>query len=110
MDRKLRIYVDTSVIGGCCDDEFSEWSNRLMGEFRIALHAPVISPMTQAEISRAPRDVQDILLELIDHGCQVISETDESLDLAEEYLRAGILPKTFEDDARHIAVATINNR
>jgi hypothetical protein len=25
--KKLRIYIDTSVIGGCFDAEFSEWSN-----------------------------------------------------------------------------------
>ncbi len=23
--KKTRIYVDTSVIGGCCDPEFQEW-------------------------------------------------------------------------------------
>lgn len=27
---KFRIYVDTSVIGGCLDDEFSKDSNRLL--------------------------------------------------------------------------------
>lgn len=27
--KRLRIYIDTSVIGGCFDPEFSEWSNSL---------------------------------------------------------------------------------
>ena len=26
---KLKIYIDTSVIGGCFDDEFSYYSNQL---------------------------------------------------------------------------------
>ncbi len=30
---KQRIYVDTSVIGGCLDDEFSKWSVQLFEEF-----------------------------------------------------------------------------
>ena len=34
MERKLRIYIDSSVIGGCYDDEFKEWSNQLIDEFR----------------------------------------------------------------------------
>ena len=28
--RKFRVYVDTSVIGGCLDEEFSQDSNRLL--------------------------------------------------------------------------------
>jgi len=32
--RKQRIYVDTSVIGGCFDPEFEVWSNGLIDDFR----------------------------------------------------------------------------
>ncbi len=28
-----RVYVDTSVIGGCLDDEFKDYSNLLFKEF-----------------------------------------------------------------------------
>jgi hypothetical protein len=34
MEKKLKIYLDTSVIGGCYDEEFSEWSNLLFEEFK----------------------------------------------------------------------------
>jgi hypothetical protein len=30
----LRVYIDTSVIGGCFDAEFVSWSNGLMQDFR----------------------------------------------------------------------------
>ncbi len=32
--RKKRIYIDTSVIGGCFDTEFEKWSNLLFEEFK----------------------------------------------------------------------------
>ena len=32
--KKSRIYVDTSIIGGCCDPEFQEWSNGLLLDFQ----------------------------------------------------------------------------
>ena len=32
--KKLRIYVDTSVIGGCYDPEFKVWSDALIEDFR----------------------------------------------------------------------------
>lgn len=109
MKKKLRIYIDTSVIGGCYDDEFKIWSNQLMEEFKIDLHSPVISEITQAEIIKAPNEVKSILLKLMDYDCELISETEESIKLAQKYIEAGILSENFENDARHIAVATIGN-
>jgi len=109
MKRKLRIYIDTSVIGGCCDNEFSEWSNRLIKDFKRGLYVPVISEITEAEISKAPQEVHDILFDLIQHKCEVILETEESIELAQQYIEAKILTANFENDARHIAVATVNN-
>jgi hypothetical protein len=29
----MKVYADTSVIGGCFDDEFKQWSNALFQEF-----------------------------------------------------------------------------
>lgn len=109
MKKKPRIYVDTSVIGGCHDDEFAEWSEQLMKEFRLGLYMPVISELTQAEISKAPEQVQDVLFDLIDAGCEVVSETNESLELAQKYIESGILSENFKNDARHIALAAVNN-
>lgn len=109
MKKKLRIYIDTSVIGGCMDDEFQEWSQKLMDEFKIGLHIPVISSITQAEISKAPEEVQNILLNILDYDCVVLLETEESMTLAHKYLKEKVVSKNFEDDARHIAVATTNN-
>ena len=109
MRRKLRIYIDTSVIGGCNDDEFNKWSNQLINEFKIGMHRPVISEITEAEITKAPQKVQDILRDLIDYNCEILIETEESIELAQKYIEAEILSKNFENDARHIAVATINN-
>ena len=45
---QLRIYVDTSVIGGCFDAEFVTWSNALMRDFRAKRLVPVLSDVTAA--------------------------------------------------------------
>lgn len=44
--KKLRIYIDTSVIGGCFDDEFAEWSNLLFEEFKAGKKIAVVSKIT----------------------------------------------------------------
>lgn len=45
-----RIYVDTSVIGGCCDYEFKEWSEGLLSDFGLGVFSLVLSSLTDAEI------------------------------------------------------------
>lgn len=49
----FRIYVDTSVLGGCFDVEFAEWSNGLMRDFRAGRLLPVLSDVTAAEVVEA---------------------------------------------------------
>lgn len=109
MKKYLKIYLDTSVIGGCFDDEFAEWSNKLMDELRQGFYAPVVSELTEAEIAQAPEQVQQVLIELLKRNCEVLIETVESMELAQKYIATGILSSNYEDDARHVALATTNN-
>lgn len=56
----LRIYIDTSVLGGCFDVEFAPWSNGLMRDFRAGRLTPVLSDVTAAEVGSAPEPVRDL--------------------------------------------------
>jgi len=49
---KFKIYIDTSVIGGCFDDEFAEYSNLLIDEFIMGKKIAVISNITLKELSK----------------------------------------------------------
>lgn len=109
MKKELKIYIDTSVIGGCYDDEFAEWSKKLIEQFKAGLYIPVVSELTEAEIGNAPEQVQNVLIDLLKSNCEVLVETEESIALAQKYINAGILSNTFEDDARHVAIATTNS-
>ena len=51
--KKLRIYVDTSVIGGCFDDRFRESSVRLFDEFRAGKKALIVSEVVADELEGA---------------------------------------------------------
>ncbi len=50
---KQRVYIDTSVIGGCEDEEFSKWSLQLFQEFRQGFKIAVISDITLRELEGA---------------------------------------------------------
>lgn len=104
---KQRIYVDTSVIGGCFDEEFSFWSNGLINDFKNSLFIPVLSEVTSAEILEAPENVRNIYLKLIKYGAELIEISEDAIILAEIYQNKKILTPKYFDDGLHIAIATI---
>lgn len=69
----------------------------------------MVSELTEAEISNAPEQIQDVLIDLLKSNCEVLVETEESIALPQKYLNAGILSNTFEGDARHVSIATTSN-
>ena len=105
---KQRIYIDTSVIGGCLDKEFSEWSLKLFKEFKSEKKIPVISDITLDEISLANENVQGIINELIDQNVEYVLSNPASEELAQAYLKEGAITKKYSEDAYHIAIATIS--
>jgi len=104
----LRIYIDTSVIGGCCDEEFAEWSLRLMQEFREGQKIAVISDITLQELEIAPEIVKSQLKDLPPDCQEYVILNEESLLLARAYLREGIVTGNYLLDAQHIAMATLS--
>lgn len=105
--KKSRIYVDTSVIGGCCDPEFQEWSNGLLLDFQNGTFLLLLSELTDAEVQNAPDEVIDVYSEFRKHTSDIIEITSEAMELADAYLNHKILTHNFRNDARPIAVATV---
>ena len=106
---KSRIYADTSVIGGCLDVKFEEGSLALFNTFKAGSTVLVISNLTIAELEAAPKAVRDVLFSVPAEHMELIEFTEEANDLAEAYLREGVVSRQSRVDAQHIATAT-NNR
>ena len=54
----MRVYVDTSVFGGCFDPGFVKSSNNLLEEFKSGSKIIVISDLTLKELEEAPLNVR----------------------------------------------------
>jgi hypothetical protein len=104
---RLRIYVDTSVIGGCLDEEFAVWSIKLFDEFRTRAKIAVVSDLTRRELEGAPRKVRDILLSLPDESLEKVLFTAEAEELALRYLKNRVVGRKHVVDAQHIAIAAV---
>ncbi len=104
---RLRIYVDTSVLGGCFDAEFAVWSNALVRDFRAARLIPVLSDVTAAEVRIAPEPVRALHQELLLLAGSVLQLTPDALALVAAYEARGILSTRYREDMLHIALATL---
>lgn len=103
----LRIYVDTSVLGGRFDDEFAPWSNGLLRDFRAGTFRPVLSEVVAAEVRPAPEAIRRTYAELITLGAEILTVKDEALQLLAMYQARKVLAQQFGNDMLHIALATV---
>jgi hypothetical protein len=105
--KRLRVYLDTSVLGGCCEPEFAPWSTGLMADFRVGTFVPVLSDLLGTEVRRAPEPVRGIHAELLGLAPGVVPVSDEALDLLALYEERSVLGSKYRADMLHIALATI---
>jgi hypothetical protein len=105
--KKPRIYIDTSVVGGCLDERFSESSHALMDRARASLAVLLVSDVLIDELGGAPDEVAAILADLPPIAIESVHTTDEALQLQDAYLAAGVVDKNAHFDALHVALATI---
>jgi len=104
---KFRIYTDTSVVGGCEDEEFAEHSIRLMESFVRGERVLVLSSLTLQELAMAPAEVRSRFSSVPEAHIETLQLGIEAQDLAEAYMSAGVLPTRMRADAQHIAIATV---
>ncbi len=106
---KEKLYFDTSVPSAYYDKRTKERMNftkefwAKVGGYELYISTLVIDELNQAE----PKSLKDRLLKLVD-GPIVLKLNDEVENLAEAYVKAGILPEKYFNDALHIAVAVVN--
>ena len=111
--KKLKIYLDTSTISHLDAPDTPEkqedtrklWEAIQAGEYEV-----FISPVVVQEISACDEPKLSFLSEQL-QAIQLteLQETDEVLELAAQYLKAGILPPKSARDRLHIAYACVYN-
>ena len=103
---RMRIYVDTSVFGGVFDEQFSVPSRRFWDNVKQGRYVILMSAVTYSEIQGAPDFVRQLIEDLPSGSCEEISIDQEIRNLAADYIAAGAVATTMENDALHVAAAT----
>lgn len=105
----MKIYIDTSVIGGCFDPEFSEWSNKLFADIRAGKATAVVSDLTLQELERAPDPVRHLVQSIPAEFLVMVELDSEARVLARRYISEGAVTSKHLVDAQHIAMATVEH-
>jgi len=105
---KQRIYIDTSVVGGYFDEEFSEATKGLFKRLEKKEIVFVISDLLDLELTGAPQNVRELLYNFSADKFERVQLTFEAIQLADAYIAEKVVGKTSLEDCRHIALATIS--
>ena len=105
---RQRIYIDTSVVGGYFDEEFSDATQGLFKRFENNEIIFVVSDLLDLELTAAPKNVRELLQRYSSDKFERILLTEEAMKLADTYIVEKVVGKTSLEDCRHIALATIN--
>ena len=104
-----RIYIDTSVIGGYFDEEFELYTKLFFERVEKGKIKVVLSDLLATELKGAPENVLNFYHSIPKAQIEYAEQTEDSIKLAEEYLKEGVVGKTSKIDCRHIAIATLVN-
>jgi len=101
------LYLDTSVIGGYFDDEFKDATQELWRQAGKGLYRFMTSVLVEQEIAAAPEQVQKLMSQTFREKESFLPLTEEAVDLAQAYLKHKVVPSSYTDDARHVAIAVV---
>ena len=106
--KKIRLYMDTSVLGGLFDIEDQkrvDTAESLIKLIKNESFEGFISFLTLEEMVKAPYEIREKLRDTVtESGLKILEETEECIELANAYVNNEILPAKYRNDARHIAI------
>lgn len=110
--RKIKYYLDTTIFNFAFikgDSEKKAITLKLFSNLPLIAEGVYISDEVVREISRASEPKKSQLEGLLRKVNPLLLEIDlETEELAERYIKEGVIPEKYRSDALHIAVSVIN--
>jgi len=107
--RKIRVYLDTSVISALFDEKSPEmmyWTQEFCKskkDFNIFISDVVLTEIQETPDSQLRRNMSKEI-----EGMNVLEIDEKAEWLSNEYVRYGAIPGKYRRDAFHIGIATIH--
>lgn len=107
--KKIKIYLDTSVISAFFDDRNPERQDLTRDFFeKIQKFDVYISDIVRAEINKIKSEELKQKVKVFIRDFKTLLMSDEITQLANEYIQNNAIPADYKEDGLHIAFATLN--
>nr|QNO44566.1 hypothetical protein KKOBALHG_00003 [Methanosarcinales archaeon ANME-2c ERB4]QNO45097.1 hypothetical protein HICMJNBA_00003 [Methanosarcinales archaeon ANME-2c ERB4] len=108
--KKAKVYLDTTVPSAYYDDRAPdrERLTRIFWIERLPDFKSVISNIVLSEVRDTPDEEKRTKMGRLLQGIETLIFDEEADELAAEYLRRGVIPERYADDANHVAIAVVN--
>jgi predicted nucleic acid-binding protein len=110
--KKLKIYLDTSVISHLKQDDVPEKMSdtlKLWDDIKAGKYEVFISEVTLEEVMRCGQPKRDIMLGYLNGTNYTVIEIDKEINqIAMQFINNGILTDKSLDDCRHIACSIVS--
>jgi len=109
MPSKQKVFLDTSVFSAYLDGRQPERMG-LTQEFwqKLKNFEVYTSEVTEQELEATTDSVKREQFRELIGGIEILNVSKDAEDLADRYIKEGIVPEKFVNDALQIAVATVN--
>jgi len=106
--RRPSVHLDTSVISALFDERTPE-RQTLTEEFweKIQDYDAYLSEITEKEMEAASETLREKMTQ-VTKDFRILRITEEVESLADEYIKQGVFPERYRNDALHVSVATVN--
>jgi predicted nucleic acid-binding protein len=109
MKRKIKVYLDTSVISAAFDGKNPERQLLTQRFFQqVGVFEAFVSEVVLAEIDKTKNASLKKKLRDMAITFRILPIDEESRRLAGEYVKQKAIPSDYPEDALHLSIATIN--
>ena len=107
---KLKIYLDTSVFSAYYDERVKTRSEQTKIFWqKLVEYEGYISQIVLDELGAVTDEELRRKLMDLTKGFETLNIDSKAEALADQYIKRGIFPEKYRDDALHLAIATIND-
>ncbi len=109
---KTKLYLDTSIPSAYFDYSkplrqliSQKWFENEMLNFELYISVLTIEEVERMGNIQKKGNIKELLL---DCNVRILELTSAAINLADQYVKEGAIPKSEPEDAYHIAIATVN--
>ena len=107
---KPKLYLDTSIPSAYYDNSkpirqliTQKWFENDTSFFELFISAVAIEEINKMKNEIKRENIKSLIINM-----RILELTQEAINLANEYIKKGAIPKSEPEDAYHIAIATTN--